>query len=138
MTSTNAPFVFSIRPQFIVALLDGSKSKGDPTTWDPAYGAWEYRTRRPSVEIGDQILIYESRGRGMIVAIAEVLELLVDTVDAVREQTSPADDFDEYFAGRDIAVAMRLHVRELDEPIALVQSAPQCWARYRGAWPIAA
>jgi predicted transcriptional regulator len=121
----SAPMLFSIRPQYIAAFLDGSKQ-------------YEYRTRVPSVKTGDQILIYESRGRGKVVAVADVLDVVVGTVEEVREQTNPPASYDDYFAGRTSAVAIRLQVRELAQPIALSQSAPQAWARWQGEWPLSA
>lgn len=126
-----APFVFSIQPAFVEAFRQGVK-------------AFEYRTRRPHVEIGEMVLIYETAPRSMIVAEATVEEVVAGLPAAVWAATwslggIPRMVFDRYFAGHERAVAIRLAVRWLADPVPLPKgmAAPQSWARLKGPWPIA-
>ena len=47
-------------------------------------------------------------------------------------------EFDRYFVGRELAVAVELDVTKLAAPIKLPPGmvAPQSWARWRGEWPL--
>jgi predicted transcriptional regulator len=123
------PFVFSIRPAYVAMLLAGTKTV-------------EYRTRRPSLERGDTILIYETAPRSMVVATATVGELIVGKPAEVWAETHARGGiaratFDRYFAGRELAVALEVDVAQLAIPIPLLgQRAPQAWARWRGPWPL--
>ena len=54
-----APFVFSIRPPYVAMFFDGRKR-------------FEFRTRRPSVEAGDTVLVYETAPTSAVVATAVV------------------------------------------------------------------
>lgn len=125
-----APLVFSIRPRYVAALLAGTKTV-------------EFRTRRPSVERGDTILIYETAPRSRVVATAAVQGLLVGTPAEVWARSLGRGGidraaYDRYFDGRALAVGIELVVTPLAEPVPLPegQRAPQSWARWRGAWPL--
>lgn len=120
--------VFSIRPQHVARIIDGSKG-------------YEYRTRRPSMSRGDQFLIYETAPRSMIVAVATIGEIIVDDPSRVWERTqersgADRDSFDRYYGGRDRAVAIEIASVQAIDPVPLPASmaAPQAWAVYKGVW----
>ena len=122
------PFVFSIRPLYVRGLLAGTKTV-------------EYRTRRPKLERGDTILIYETAPTSMVVASAIVGGVIVGTAADVWARTGARggiarDHYDRYFARRPFAVAVELEVTKLAEPVKLGQPAPQSWVRWRGPWPL--
>jgi len=127
---TTRPFVFSVRPRYVAAMLDGSKTV-------------EYRTRRPSLERGDTILIYETAPRSMVVATAVIGGLICGSPAEVWERTLgrgriARDAYDLYFEGHCAAWAIEVTVKALAEPIPLPegQRPPQAWARWRGRWPL--
>ena len=131
-TSAPAPFVFSIRKQYVDLILAGSKR-------------WEFRTRRPSVATGDTALIYESRGLGRIVASFVVGRVIEGWPVAVRDRVEEEArwsagigqrEYLKYFEGYATAVAIELlSVEPLDLPLPEGMRAPQSWARYKGPWP---
>jgi predicted transcriptional regulator len=120
------PFVFSIRPQYVERILDGHKR-------------WEYRRRRPRVEHGDLILIYETAPMSKIVASARVgavrcghmLEIWAETD---RDGCVSPEEYAAYFDGVSQAVAIELtHVQVFADPLPLPGGmvAPQSWSRLR-------
>lgn len=124
------PFVFAIRPQYVARLLDGSKRV-------------EYRTRRPRLERGDTILIYETAPTSAVVARATVIDVIVGAPAWVWSKTwydggIAGPDFMAYFDGREIAVAIELDVEALPGHVPLPDgmAPPQSWARWRGEWPL--
>jgi predicted transcriptional regulator len=124
------PFVFSIRPRFMAMFFDGRK-------------LFEYRTRLPAVESGDTVLLYETAPTSKIVASAVVGIVYDGEPGRVWARTGFSGgigraEFDEYFAGRERAVAIELDVTRLPEPLALPLNmvAPQSWARWKGEWPL--
>lgn len=119
-----APMVFSIRPEYVARILDGSKTL-------------ELRKSCPRIDLGETALIYESRGRKRIVASFER---------GVIEEAPPEEiwrlhggstrlgigraAFFAYFGLRKKAFAMRLdNVKPLDIPLPAGMRAPQRWAR---------
>ena len=129
-----SPMVFSIRAEYCARILAGSKR-------------WEFRTRMPRVSMGDVALIYESRGRGRIVAAFTVGSLLhpmspgalwqtVETMDPGSHGIS-RDAYDRYFEGRSSACAIGVEsVVPLDIALPENMCPPQSWARWRGPWPL--
>jgi len=132
--TTAKPFVFSIRPEYVARILDGSKR-------------WEFRKSMPRFTMGDTALIYESRGRGRIVASFTVGSLVysmspgalwrtVGTMDPNSHGITRAA-FHQYFDAHDTGVAFGVEaVVPLDLPLAPDMRAPQSWARWTGAWPL--
>jgi predicted transcriptional regulator len=127
MTTALPPFVFSIRPEHVANILAGTKR-------------FEYRTRRPTLASGDEFFIYESRGRGGIVAKVRVTEVVDGCPCFVWNATQHASGVDaalffDYFNGRTQAVAIGVEVVERYEaPLSLPMGmvAPQAWARLKG------
>jgi predicted transcriptional regulator len=124
------PLVFSVRPVYLAMFFDGRKR-------------FEFRTRRPSVESGDVVLLYETAPTSAIVATA-VVGIVYDGAPArVWELAGSRGgitkaEFDRYFANRDRAVAVELEVARLTSTVPLPSSmaAPQSWARWKGEWPL--
>ena len=127
-----APFIFAIRAVYARRILDGSKR-------------WEFRTRMPSVRLGDLALIYESRGRGRIVGAFTVGSLLHTMSPGVLWQTVEEMDpgshgidrsaYNAYFEGRAAGVAIGVVAPvALDWPLPPGMHAPQSWARWVGPW----
>ena len=131
-----SPFVFSIRRVYVERIL---APPGDP--WKKGV---EYRTRRPSVEDGETILIYETAPTMRVVARASVKSIIAGKPADVWARTREvggvtAEEFDLYFEGRAMAYALELaSVVRLDAPRRLppCMSPPQSWARWRGPWPL--
>ena len=125
----SAPFVFSIRPEYVARIFDGSKR-------------YEYRTRRPSMRPGDLFLIYETAPVSMIVAEAWIHQVICEDPRNVWDHTAHAAGidraaFDAYFLGRDYACALDISkTRWLPDPAPLPSgmAPPQSWARYKGSW----
>lgn len=124
------PLVFSIRPVYLVMFFDGRKR-------------FEFRTRRPSVEPGDVVLLYETSPTSAIVATAVVGTVHDGTPARVWELAGERGgitrtEFDRYFANRDRAVAVELDVArmKLSVPLPIGMVAPQSWARWKGEWPL--
>jgi predicted transcriptional regulator len=124
-----SPFVFSIRPPYVSMFRDGTKQ-------------FEYRRRRPKVEPGDMVLIYETAPVSRIVATALVGIVYDGDLDEVWGATCSVGGIDratfyDYFGERDRAVAIEMEPTWLDDPVPLAagMTAPQSWVRWRGAWP---
>jgi predicted transcriptional regulator len=124
------PLVFAIRPEFVDAFASGAK-------------LFEFRTRRPSVDMGDTVLIYETAPMSKIVATATVRNLFGGTPEQIWMATEGGrgierDEFNRYFDGRSHAYAIRLDAKFLDVPLALpsCMKPPQSWTRWRGPWPL--
>lgn len=134
------PFVFSIKAEYARRILDGSKR-------------WEFRKSMPGgrdrsrFTMGDHALIYESRGRGRIVARFTVGSMVysmtpgaiwrtVETMDPGSHGIA-LDSYREYFKGQDSAVAFGVEsVVPLDIALPACMVAPQSWARWKGPWPL--
>jgi len=119
------PMVFSIRAEYCARILDGSKR-------------WEFRTRCPRLERGELAYIYESRGRGRIVACFERGAIVQGSPSVVWDVVGAhrgigRAEYDQYFAGREKAYAVGLvSVRPVEMELPKGMSAPQAWARLRG------
>lgn len=125
--SAKPPMVFSIRAEYCARILDGSKR-------------WEFRTRRPRVETGELCYIYESRGRGRIVASfrrgRSIYATPVKLFESVRRRGGGhgigVEPFLKYFGDRVTAYAIELlDVEPLDMPLPEGMRAPQSWARLK-------
>jgi len=127
---TPKPFVFSIRPEFVARILDGSKR-------------YEYRTRRPRMECGDTLLINQTKCGG-VVASARLAAIIAGHPGQVWQMTKGAagigpSDYLAYFHGRAEAFALVLaDVVEFATPIPLPagMATPQSWGRWTGDWPM--
>ena len=125
----SSPFVFSIRPEYVARIFEGSKRV-------------EYRTRCPNIDPYETILIYETAPVSRIVGSATARKLCPRTPEAMWVRTSHVggvgfDAFAAYFHGRSVAYAMELtDVVKFSEPQELPagMKAPQSWARYKGVW----
>jgi predicted transcriptional regulator len=124
------PLVFSIRPVYLALFFDGRKR-------------FEFRTRRPSVESGDVVLLYETAPTSAIVATAVVGIVYDGTPARVWDLAGSSGgitkaEFDRYFADRCRAVAVEIELTRLTStvPLPVGMVAPQSWARWRGEWPL--
>lgn len=116
--------LLSINPQHVERILDGTKR-------------FEFRKVRTRREI-TRIVIYSTSPVGLVVGEAEVMEVVEGHPADVWEATQAAagitrEFFDQYYAGRDRAVAYRLgEVFEYSQPKTLaelgVAAAPQSFA----------
>ena len=104
--------LISVKPRFAHAILRGDKLV-------------ELRRVRPNLTKGDEIILYESSPTCAVVARAKVAELIEATPLSLwrlihEESGVTRQEFNQYFAGRSRAFAIRLSdVQELDEPIGL-------------------
>lgn len=124
-----SPLVFAIRPQFVAGFRGG-------------YKEWEYRRSRPHVEVGDTVLIYETRPTSAIVASAVVHAVFIGTPAEIWAETGHLGGverrvFDRYFNDRKRGSALHLVPTWLDKPVRLPagMAPPQSWARLKGPWP---
>jgi predicted transcriptional regulator len=106
-----SPLVLSIRPVYVDMFRDGSKR-------------FEYRRRRPAVESGDTVLIYETAPVSRIVATALIGAVYDGLPSAVWNATCHSGGvdraaFDRYFDACSRAVAIEMEPTWLDEPVAL-------------------
>jgi len=128
-TVLSKPLLVAVHPKWIDMFFDESK-------------LWEYRTRMWGIELGDTILLYATAPRSIVVAKAVVPEIITDTPPKVWRRTYKRGilrpDYDKYFKGRDVAVAFRLEVTPLANPVPLPpgQSPPQSPCRWKGHWPL--
>lgn len=88
--------LYSIKKEFVKRIFDGSK-------------AYEYRKHLCSSEV-DEIVIYESCGRGLVVGEFDIVDRISDTPRNLWERTKDyagisEEDFFSYFAHCDIAYA---------------------------------
>ena len=125
-TANSKNLLISIRPKYVDAILDGSKSV-------------ELRRTRPNVALGSVVLLYSSSPVKAIVGwacLADVFEGTPGEVwDAHQEATAVSGDaFDEYFDGSPIAFGLRLHrVVRASNPVLLKElrelgvEPPQSW-----------
>jgi predicted transcriptional regulator len=127
---TIKPLVFSLRGIYLEMFFDDRKG-------------FEFRTRRPRVEAGDTVLLYQTAPTKMITATAIVGIIYNGSPAKIWELTGSRggitkQDFDKYFYNRGRAVAIELEVTKLAEPLALPfgMSPPQSWARWQGPWPL--
>lgn len=126
-----APLVFAIRPQYVAQILARIKRV-------------EYRTRRPNLEHGEQIMVYETAPMSKVVALVTTEGVISAKPAELWEQTSDRggitrEAFDRYFSGREVGHALELgQVVRLAEPLSLPAGmvAPQAWSRWRGTWPL--
>ena len=140
MSTDKAPFLFAIRAEYVARILDGSKR-------------WEFRKSMPGgadrskFTMGDTALIYESRGRGRVVASFRVGSLIHEQYPAdlwrTVETFDPGSHGIEWSAlyqyldtgtegsGRGVAFGIE-DVRPLDLPLPANMRPPQSWVRWRG------
>ena len=119
--------IVSINPRHVNNIINGSKR-------------YEYRTRIASKD-ADKLLIYETAPIKMVVAEADVIEVLSLDPNTLWEQTKDysgisKEFFDEYFKNRSVAYAYKLgKVKVYDEPKSLIEfglmTAPQSFAYAR-------
>ena len=88
--------IYPIKEEFVKKIFQGTK-------------AYEYRKSLCKEEV-TTIVIYESRGRGLVVGEFEITERLCDTPDNLWERTKEysgisKDSFDTYFKGCNRAYA---------------------------------
>ncbi len=91
--------IISINPEYVDKILSGAKK-------------FEYRTKAAKKDI-DKIIIYETTPIKMVVAEAEILDVLIMKPADLWEHTKEysginKDFFDEYFKGRNIAYAYKI------------------------------
>lgn len=119
--------IVSINPRHVNNIINGSKR-------------YEYRTRIASKDV-NKLLIYETAPIKMVVAEADVIEVLSLDPKTLWEQTKDysglsKEFFYEYFKNRSVAHAYKLgKVKVYDEPKSLIEfglmAAPQSFAYTR-------
>ncbi len=124
-----APFLFAIRAEYVARILDGSKR-------------WEFRKSMPRFSMGDLALIYESRGRGRVVASFRVGSLIFEmspgtlweTIESMDPGSHGIDCLSlSHYLDRVYGVAFGItDVRPLDLPLPANMRPPQRWVRWRG------
>ncbi len=101
MRGDRPALLVSVRPRFCRLLIDGSKSV-------------ELRRVRPTaIEPGDLLLLYESSPTKALVATSRVITIAQGSLDEIWETYGSATgisrlEYDEYFAGTERAVAIKL------------------------------
>lgn len=125
-TAAERALIISIRPQFVEAILEGTKTV-------------ELRRTRPNVEIGSLIIFYSSSPTRAIVGWASLAGMVEGTPDQLwddhGERAAIAEDeYDLYFAGTDSAYGLELEdVVQAAEPVPLATirslgiEPPQSW-----------
>jgi len=112
--------VLSVRPPFATRILDGTKTV-------------ELRRVRPSVRIGQDILIYGTSPTMALLGSSTVERVETGPVQGMWSQVRhdagiSKSDYERYFTGADVAVALWLgRVTTFEEPIPL--------HRIRSRWP---
>jgi predicted transcriptional regulator len=99
-TASERALFISIRPQFVEAILAGSKTV-------------ELRRTRPNVEVGSLVIFYSSSPTRAIVGWASLAGMVEGTPDQLwddhGERTAIAEDeYDLYFAGANAAYGLEL------------------------------
>ena len=113
--------LFPIKKEYVKKIFDGSK-------------AYEYRKSFCSLEV-DTIVIYESRGKGLVVGEFEIADRLCDTPRNIWERTKgyagiSESDFFSYFEGRDKACA---YVCRECQCVLEAQNSPRLWNQCRAS-----
>jgi predicted transcriptional regulator len=112
MATDSRHLFISVRPQYTVLLLSGTKTV-------------EVRRGAPNVQPGATVLIYASANVRALVGVAEIAEIIVGSRRSVWEEHGPATGlsraaFDRYLFGAAQAVGIRLSgVAPLSRPIPL-------------------
>jgi predicted transcriptional regulator len=124
------PLVLSVRGVYMEMFFDDRKG-------------YEFRKRRPRVEAGDIVLLYQTAPTKMITATAVVGIIYDGHPERIWELTGSRGgisktEFDRYFHKRARAVAIELDVTKLAEPFSLAPGMvpPQSSARWKGEWPL--
>jgi len=109
MPPSDSALFLSLRPRFADLLLNGEKSV-------------ELRRVRPDVAPGTSVLLYASSPTMKLVGRAEVAEVKVAPTMQIwrehgRETGISQSEYNDYFEGRNEAVAIKLvNIRRLDKP----------------------
>ncbi len=101
--------VFSIRPKYVKAIIDGRKT-------------YELRRKKPNLNTGDQVIIYQTTPDKNIAAIAEIDIVIENYIEALWEEVKDKcavthEAFVYYFEGCITGCALKLkNVKVLDHP----------------------
>jgi len=104
--------LLSVRPLFADKILSGSKTI-------------ELRRVRPNVDAGDRILLYSSSPEMALLGSAKVEEVISGTPRSIWLQARglagiSRQEYDNYFAGTDVAIGIRIYAaRRFERPIPL-------------------
>lgn len=121
-TTTERALFMSIRPQFVEAILAGTKTV-------------ELRRTRPNVEVGSLVIFYSSTPTRAIVGWASLAGMVEGTPcqlwDNHGARTAIAEDeYDTYFAGAEAAYGL-----ELEDVVQAVKPVPLATIRSLGIEP---
>lgn len=112
LQQTSDNVMFSLKPRFIEAFLDGSKSV-------------ELRRRPPSLPSGTIVWLYGTIPCGQVMAMAKIRHIEVAAISQIWDEFSSElglekAEFDEYLAGLENAVAIALdNVSPMEVPVNL-------------------
>jgi type I restriction enzyme, S subunit len=100
--------LYSIKPEFARAILDGEKTV-------------EFRRNRPQRDVS-QMVIYSTSPQSRVVGIADIVCIVFGSIDEIWEKYSDVggisrQGFYDYFKGTNIAYAIEIgKVHSLDQP----------------------
>ena len=109
---TSENVMFSLKPRFIEAFLDGSKFI-------------ELRRRPPALQAGTVVWLYGTIPYGQIMAVARIRHIAVAPLAQIWSEFGQGlglskSEFDDYLANKDYAAAIELdHVTPVETPISL-------------------
>lgn len=101
--------VISIKPEYVEAIIQGDK-------------VYELRRRRPNLNKGDQLIIYQTSPDKKVTAVAEIESIIEGQLAILWEKVKKSsavsfDEFTNYFSGCEIGYALKLkNVKKYKNP----------------------
>lgn len=104
--------VISIKPQYVDAIVEGQKE-------------YELRRRKPNLDKGDLLIIYETSPEKKVTAWAELDKIIEENIDNLWEKVGEKsavnfDTFMKYFKGCENGYALQLkNINQFSNPLSL-------------------